>query len=238
MKLKIILAIAALALSVAPLTAGQGSAAPRISPPNSNTHGKTLTEWLYTYWEWNYSGADLSKSVIDGVQMMPLPAGEYISGAGTWDDPALYKGKLEITLPPGTPFVLPEFAWTVERYEGYPAVPDDHAIPDNLLLEGVSPLTLTIDGKTVMSDSNKAEFYVPVTPFDPIVVYPTPSSYGSVAAVSFQGCGLVSPPLSVGKHTIHLYEVFSVPPFAEWPGFPGFGVIYDNTWVITVKPGK
>ena len=209
---------------------GQGSG---LASPNSRAFGKTLTEWLGIYWRWFYSGADMAQSQVGPVQLMPLPAGELISGTGTPADPALYRGTVEISLTPGTPFVLPEFAWIGERYEGYPTVPDDLRMANSVALASGHP-RLTIDDKVVMSDANKAAFYVPPTPFDPIVVYPTPSSYGSVAAVFYQGVGCVVLPLTPGRHVIHLYEPFIIPAGA-YPGLPdGFGVIYDNTWVIRV----
>ncbi len=228
-----------LALTLATnLTANAGNAdkgAPRIAPPHSMAFGKSLAQWMGIYWRWYYSGADLANSVVDGVQLMPLPAGVQIGGSWTPEDPALLRGTLEITLRAGTPFVLPEFAWVGERYQGWPTVPDDPPMANEVSLASGSP-TLTIDGKLVMSDANKAAFYVPLTYFDPIVVYPTPSSYGSVAALSFQGVAFVSPPLPVGVHVIHLYEPLIFPAGA-YPGLPaGQGIIYDNTWVITVVP--
>lgn len=140
---------------------------------------------------------------------------------------------MEITVPDGTPFVLPAFGWVGERYEGYPVVPDDQAIGNAALLAGVHP-TLTIDGNTLITDANKAAYYIPPTAFDPIIVYPTPSSYGSVAALFFQGCGIVSPPLSAGVHEIHLYEPYIIGAGVYPPIPDGFGVIYDNTWIVTV----
>ena len=142
--LALVLAMAAnLALAGSP---DPGSAAPRIAPPNSQAYGKSLTEWLSIYWTWAYSGADLAQSKVGNVQLMPLPAGEQTGGSWTPEDPAVLVGQLEITLPAGTPFVLPEFAWVGERYEGYPAVPDDLPVPDAMLLANVHPV-LTIDGK-------------------------------------------------------------------------------------------
>jgi len=207
---------------------------PKIAPPGSKAHGKTLAEWLGIYWRWYYSGADPDQSTVDHVQLLPIPAGELISGTGTPDDPSLFRGRLELTLPAGTPFVLPQFAWVGERYDGYPAEPDDLPIDNDALLAGVSP-NLTIDGSTVISDANEAAFYVPPTPFDPIVVYPTPSSYGSVAALFYQGVGFVSAPLAPGVHEIHLYEPYIIDEGVYPPIPSGFGVIYDNTWIITVK---
>jgi hypothetical protein len=215
----------------------RGGGAPGIAPGNSHAYGETLTEWLSTYWRWYYTGADPAQSTVGQVQLMPLPAAAYISGSGTPADPALYQGELDITLDPGTPFVLPLFAWVWERYD--PVLtqnqPDDIPMADSVALGGAHPI-LKIDGKVVISDANKAAYYVPVTSFDPIVVYPAPSSYGSIAALSFQGVGVVAHPLSVGRHVIHLYEPIIIPVGGYYQFPNGYGLIYDNTWVITVKP--
>jgi hypothetical protein len=209
-----------------------GGGAPRISPPQSHAYGKTLTEWMSTHLRWGFSGADPAQSTVGHVMMLPIPPGEQVSGDFTPNNPAHLVGHLEITLSPGTPFVLPLGIWSVERYDGYPGIPDDPAIPDGVFLAGVSP-SLIIDGRVVVSDGNKAAFYVPLTAFDPIAVYPEESSYGSVAAVAFQGYGIVSPPLSVGMHVIHLYDPYII----DSPTFPyQIGVIYDNTWIIRVTP--
>jgi len=139
-----------------------------------------------------------------------------------------------LTLRAGTPFVLPLFAWSAERYEGYPAVPDDAPIDSAVALGSGHP-TLTIDGVEVITDANKADYFVPVTTLDPIAEYPQPTDYGAVGAVSFQGVGVVVTPLSPGVHVIHLYEPLILEP-GDYPGLPGgVGVIYDNTWTITVQ---
>jgi hypothetical protein len=204
-----------------------------IAPPDSRAYGQTLAEWLSTYWRWYYTGADPAQSTVGRVKLMPLPAGTQISGSWTPADPALLRGQLAITLPSGTPFVLPLFAWVWERYNN--GNPDDVPMNNAVALGAAHPL-LTIDGQRVLSDRNKEEFFVPLTPFDPIVVYPAPTSYGSIAALSFQSLGVVGLPLSVGTHVIHLYEPEIIPAGAYF-GFPdGYGVIFDNTWIITVTP--
>jgi hypothetical protein len=211
---------------------------PGVSAPGSTAYGKTLTEWMGIYFAWYYgTGADPAQAKVGPVQLMPLPNGTNTSGSWTPDDPAVLVGELEITLPQGTPFVLPLSAWIRERYEGWPTVPDDPLMSDAVALDSAQP-TLTIDGKTVLTDANKAAFYVPATDFDPIVVYPAPSSYGSVAALSYQGIGMVIGPLTPGTHVIHLYEpvIFQVGDYAGLPN--GLGMVYDNTWFITVQPGR
>ena len=201
------------------------------------TFGKTLTEWMSIYWRWAYTGADMAESVVHGVQLMPLPSGTQTGGDGSPTNPAVYVGKLEITLKPGTPFVLPLYAWLRERYEGWPTVADDPLMAEDVGLAVGHP-NLTIDGRTIITDANKAAFYVPTTAFDPIIAYSEPTSYGSVGVVSFQGVGFASPPLTPGRHVIHLYEPLIIPKGA-YSGLPdGMGVVYDNTWIVTVKPGK
>lgn len=217
----------------APALAGDKNV-PRVSPPASHAYGRTLGEWLTEYWRWFYSGADPAKGEVGGVTLMALPVGEYVSGGWTPEDPALLVGNIDVTLCPGTPFVLPLVAWVGERYDGYPGVADDQAIDDSTLLDDVSP-RFTIDGRTVVTDANEAAFYVGQTYFSPIVEYPEPSSYGSVAAVFFQGTGIVSPPLSVGKHRMHLLESYIVEDGDYLPGV-SWGFIYDNTWNVTVTP--
>jgi hypothetical protein len=209
--------------------------AARIAPPHSEAYGKTLSEWLGIYWRWIFSGANPDEDTVGRVQLMPIPAGELVSGTGTPADPAYLRGQLEITLPPGTPFVLPAFAWIGERYDGYPAEPDDIPVADDVLLSSVQP-NMTINGLPVLTDANEEAHYVSTTPFDPIVVYPAPSSYGSVAALFYQSCGIVARPLPPGKHVIHLYEPYIIAAGAYPPLPDGFGVIYDNTWIVTVSP--
>jgi hypothetical protein len=127
--------------------------------------------------------------------------------------------------------VLPQFAWTRERYDPALGIPDDPAIPDDVLLAGVSP-NMTLDGCTLVSDANERRFYVPPTPIDPPIVYPEPTSYGSIAIIGFQGCGIVGHPLPPGDHVIHLYEPYII---RDVPGVASFGIIYDNTWNIHVS---
>lgn len=196
--------------------------------PHARAYGKNLEQWLGAYWRWFYGDAqNPDKSVVNGVQLMPLPVGELISGAGTPEDPSIYRGVVEITLDSETPFVLPLAVWTSERYNN--GTPDDADIDNAVFLNGISP-EFTIDNQLIISDANEAQFYVPPTPFDPIVTYPEPSSYGSIAAVRYQSIGLVVRPLPVGVHRLHLAESYILPGF--------FGTIFDNTWIVTVKKAR
>lgn len=220
-----------LAVSITPVI---GRNPPKIAPPGSTAYGKSLAEWLGLYWRWFYSGASSEESKVGIVQFMPLPMADQVGGSWSPEDPAVLAGHLDVTLKVGTPFVLPEFAWVGERYDEALGWPDDVPMADDVLLQSLSP-TLIIDGVTVMTDANKADFYITATWFDPVVVYPEPTAYGSVAAIYYQGCGLVVAPLSVGVHQISLDESFITWP-GQYPGFPdGIGLEYHNTWTITVQ---
>jgi len=221
--MSILVAIFAAGLLTAPAGAA-GDGAARIAPPVSNAYGKTLAAWLSSYWQWNLSTAqDLNQSTVGNVQLMPLPAEDFLGGSGTPDDPYLLRGELAITLRPGTPFVLPLLTLYGETYNN--GAPDD----DPAAFAGTTmSATLTIDGQTVLSPANDSAFTVPTTFFDPAVPYPEPTSYGSVAAIWFKALGFVSPPLSVGVHVIHLDGDLDVPGF--------FSETFDNTWIVTVSP--
>ena len=227
----------ALAMAANLAHAGTPNASPgasHIASPHSSAFGKTLAEWMGVYWRWYYTGADLAQSKVGNVQLMPLPVGDQVSGSWTPNDPAVLVGQLEITLPPGTPFVLPEFSWVGELYEDGSVDPP----MDNDVALNAASINLTIDGKTVISDANKAAFYVPPTDFDPIVEYSEPTDYGSVGDVFYQGVAFVSLPLTPGVHVIHLVEPIILEP-GDYVGLPdGLGVVYDNTWIVTVKAGK
>jgi hypothetical protein len=221
--MSILVAIIAAGSWVAPAGAASDGA-PRIAPPVSNAYGKTLTEWLTTYWQWSLSTAqDLSQSIVGRVQLMPLPSEDFLGGSGTSDEPYVFAGELAITIRPGTPFVLPLLTLYGERYND--GTPDDN--PADFSGTTMSA-TLTIDGRTVLSPANDSAFTVPTTFFHPAVVYPEPTGYNSVAAIWFQSLGIVSPPLPVGVHVIHLDGTLDVPGF--------FVETFDNTWTVTVSP--
>lgn len=221
--MSVLVAIIAAGSWVAPAGAASDGA-PRIAPPVSNAYGKTLTEWLTTYWQWSLSTAqDLNQSIVGRVQLMPLPSEDFLGGTGTSDDPYVLAGELAITIRPGTPFVLPLLTLYGERYND--GTPDDN--PADFTGTTMSA-TVTIDGRTVLSPANDSAFTVPTTFFDPAVVYPEPTGYNSIAAIWFQGVGIVSPPLPAGVHVIHLNGTLDVPGF--------FVETFDNTWTVTVSP--
>jgi hypothetical protein len=242
---RIVTTMTAVALAVALLAApGVRADEGRESPQQSSANGKTLGEWMQLYWTWAYTGVPASGQVGQ-VKLLALPSGEWTGGSGTYDDPAVFVGHLDLTLKPGTPFVLPVFAWLGETYSGPGGAgyPDDPVVPARFFTDrdpNKAIMKVYIDGKRVM-DSTKASVkpfsYGPV-PMD--VTYPAPSSYGSTGIVFAEGIGFVHEPLSVGTHTIQLESMSRIPPDARYLNldlYPeGTGFHYINSWTITVSP--
>jgi hypothetical protein len=224
MHMKGVVLVAALALAC--LTAWG-----KVVPPHSNAFGDSLQGWMRAYWTWAFTGEPASGEVKK-VKFLELPAGEWVSGAGTYEDPGVYRGHLDVTIKPGTKFVLPCVVWLGEVYEdGHvdPAAPAEWFGNDDFIGAQV-----TVDGKAIISNENAADFYVPPTEFDPPIMYSEPSSYGSTGIVYLQGIGFVCGPLPVGTHTVTNYAWFRVPPPPN-PWGATWGTIYENTWTITVK---
>jgi len=234
-----VLGVVALAvLATAPLQCaqpvGNAPAGVAVYSPNANVFGASLAEWLTEYWRWNFTG-DTSAPYRPGRQpivFLPIPSGTQTGGDWSPDDPGVLVGELEVTVPTGTHMVLPFFAWTAERYEGYPEVPDDSFIPDEKIDDIVVDLSITMDGKPVVEDW--LDYYVSPTVLDPMIAYPAPTVSGAVGVIGWQGPGVVYKPLPPGRHVLHLYEQLRITD-NEMPGV-NVGVIYDNTWTINVVP--
>ncbi len=211
-----------------------------IAPAKFHVFGKSLTSWSETYWRWFSTGSNFEQSQVNGVQLVSLPDFEYMGGEGTYEDPVQFSGTLEITLPVATPFMLGTYSWIGEKYlDGS----EDAYLNDNAVLDVVHP-KLKIDGITVLSEQNKARYYVPTTEFDPTIEYEEPTTYGAIGAFYFTGIVFPGKPLSPGVHKIHLYQSILIPygkdeVFDSFFGPDGHGVIYDLTWIVTVpKPTK
>jgi hypothetical protein len=137
--------------------------------------------------------------------------------------------------------VLPVTIWYGETYEPALGYPVDPALPADLFTDPAkNVIPVCIDGNPVMDSTlaSVSPFYIGPAPID--VVYPQPTSYGSIAAIFVQGIGFVNTPLSVGIHTIQLLSGLRVPPdpsILNLSIYPeGAGVVYMNSRTITVAP--
>jgi hypothetical protein len=209
----------------------------KVAPPHSNASGDSLQGWMTAYWTWAFTGEPASGQVKK-VMFLPLPAGEEVvevGGSWTYEDPAILQGHKNITIRPGTKFVLPCVVWLGESYvEGHVPDVDPPAPAEWFGDDDFIGAVVTVDGKQIISNENAADFYVPRTEFDPPIMYSEPSEYGSTGIVYYQGIGFVCGPLPPGTHTVTNYAWFRVPPEPN-PWGASWGVIYDNSWTITVK---
>jgi hypothetical protein len=211
-------AVALAALVAGPATAG---------PPAASAPSEDL---LARYFTWSFGGRQPDHS--GNTQFLPLPAGAPVDdGAGTADDPVTLRGEIDVTLKKNQSFVLPLLAWTREVYQDGTK---DPFLPDSAFTD--ARVVLKIDGRTVL-DSSRDDldaFYVDPTGLKHPVIYDEPTSYGSVGLIGFQGIGIVIGPLPVGEHTMTLVSGLSAT--VADPNHPvDVGVVYENTWNITVK---
>jgi hypothetical protein len=190
----------------------------KVLPPHSNAFGKSLAEWQLTYWSWFLGGGS---DKVGNVRLMPLPAGTDDDNDGVW------VGSMDVAFEPGEAFMLPISMWIGERYEGYPAVPDDAPPAASSITDGTT--VITMDGKTLIDSTTEdvSKYWIGPVYFDEPLPYAEPTSYGAVAAVFVEGIGFVHAPMSKGAHTLHLqYRSPSSCPLGCYG--------YDNTWHITV----
>lgn len=209
-----------------------------VSPPNSNAFGKSLDEWMGIYWRQYLTLPAMvgEKNVTFPPIVCPDPAAgctcDYISPYPDWRAVCTFN----ITVPPGTPLVLPFFGWV-----GYS---DADVLPPECwgqLCNGPPPVNLrevfadvTLNGKAIGEPS--AAYYVGPTSFEPPIPCPYEGNPDN-QCVLYQAIGVAIKPLTPGVHTMVLHSGMWG---QDFPGPAGFwGYTYDNTWNITVlPPGK
>jgi hypothetical protein len=202
---------------------------PGIARPHSSAFGQSLDEWLEAYVRWLFTGVP-SSGKIGHVRLLPIPLDtdgipEIIDDVPTWS------GHLDIEVEVGTALVLPMVIWTGESYDPDTGLPDDEPLPDAWFGDIVWG-DVMLDGKPILEPN--AAYYVGPVYLDPPIIYDEPSDYGSISAIFFQGIACVINPLSPGEHEIDLYSTFDLRNESEY----GWGVAFDNSWKITVKPKR
>lgn len=202
----------------------------KVADPDSMAHGRSLAGWLR---EWFRADLDTGAEGDGSVLFMPIPdfapTGE---GDFTPDSPGVLAGTADVTIAPGTSFVLPLQIWLGESTdpsgECDPAF-DDPSLPDDLFGTDDINAVVTLDGVPILED-NQA-FYVPRTDLGCLTNgYPRD---GFTAAVFIQGIGFLANPLPKGEHILTLDGDFIVRD--EALGVGTFGVTFNNTWNITVE---
>jgi hypothetical protein len=207
------------ALVVAPAAAG---------PPQAGN--RNLDDLLPGWFTWALGGHHPDH--MGNVQFLPLPNAQPVDdGAGTADDPATFRGEINVTLKKKQSFVLPLIGWTREVYQDGTT---DPFLPDSAFAD--ARVVQKIDGRTVLDSSRDdlEDFYVDPTDLKHPVIYPEPTPYGTVGTVGFQAIGVVIGPLPVGEHTMTLESELRAT--VADPNHPvNTGAIYQNTWHITVQ---
>lgn len=202
------------------LTAAGGA---KPQPGNSSSFGKSLAEWQELYQRWQFGDISVAtdekgNAVIGHVVLLAVPP---TPGDGT-------PGTQDIRLLPGEAFVLPFWGELGTAY-------NDGTPPDEFIDIGLFQtleLKVTLDGVTIVDQSNMMQYYSKFAFTPPIAI----NGYEPMVAIIWgQNFGFVHGPLAVGKHTLTLDVVNTQ------PAPPNFGmpyVEYHNTWHISVAPAK
>ena len=156
-------------------------------------------------------------------------------GSFTSTDPSTFVGSADVTLKPGTPFVLPVAIWYGESYNT--GQQPDAPLPESVFTN--SHTLVSVDGKSII-DSNVddlSRWYIGPSYFDPPIVYAEANPVtGAISADFVQGLSFVHSPLSRGTHTLHL-ESEVIARISDYYG-PGadldIGVKFVNDWEILV----
>ena len=232
------ISMAALLIAAGMLSLGAPSPAAagvdkKVAQPHSMAHGRSLAGWLREYW---LAALDTGAEGDGKVLFMPIPdfapTGE---GDFTPDNPGVLAGTADVTITPGTSFVLPLQIWLGESTdpngECDPAF-DDPSLPDELFGTDDINAVVTLDGLPILV--NNQDFYVPRTDLGCLTSGYTDDNLPFTAAIFFQGIGFLANPLPPGDHILTLDGNFIVRD--ESLGVGTFGVRFENTWNITVAP--
>jgi hypothetical protein len=205
------------------------------SHSKSKAFGLTLTQWMLLHQAWFLQGQDPQTGTIGRVKLLPLPQQEP-TPVPPVPIGSFSTGNLDLTLKSGTPLVVPVMILNGEAYVNN-LVPPDEPIDlfKNSLLS--SDIKVELDGKTLLQspEANQKYFYGPAFFPEPVTYQPPQLRFSdpvlgevfAASAIWSEGIGFVYPPLKVGKHVLHIFAVNND---------LGFG--FDNTWNITVLPGK
>ncbi len=192
---------------------GEGATA---LPPQSHAFGETAGAWLQDM----IAGTE----IVQGKPRLPWQIeDEKVSatGSGTFDDPVSISISGNVNRKPGQALLL--FPAGYRTTTAYPyVVPDTYWGFGNYVT-----IEVVLDGKTVVSAEDCADYYVPPQYYDP------PLADGTIEV---QGFFCILPPLSVGVHTLLMHDVFMLPPGSVGVGPLGLGEDVVETLTLTVAP--
>jgi hypothetical protein len=202
----------------------------KIAPANADPQGHSMAAWAEQYWSWQVLGQPAAQQF--GHVLFPVGPACSISGSGTLADPLIISLCAEFTIKAGTAFADPGLTQISELYADGSTDP----LPTEQWWSTYAILTepVVLDGKTVVTENNIANYYVNYI-YNPPVMYPQPTSYGSIGIHGLVGWMMFVEPLSVGVH--HLSAAAGVFAPADNGFFPfEIGEIIRADWTIKVVP--
>ena len=187
----------ALLSAVLTCTSQAGINGSKIAPPTAHPYGQPMAAWAKEYWSWQVVGQPAAQQF--GHVLFPVGPACSITGSGSLADPLIIDICAEFTIKAGTAFALPDLTLIVELYEDGstdPFPPEEWWTKYQHLTEPI-----VLDGKTVVTSSEISKYYVRDV-YDPPLMYPQPTSYGSVGVVGLQGWMMFVEPMAVGVHEL------------------------------------
>lgn len=209
-------AAAVIAAAGLAMTASAGNSP---APGQSSAFGKTLAEWNDLYTRWAFGDVSVptdgnGNAVVGNVVLWPTPL-LLTQGSGHSD----------VTINSGQAFFMPLYGWWGTSY--LDGTPNDNYLALSDFAN--NPLTVTIDGVTVINNQNKMNYFTEF-PFNPAVSLPQPDFYPFNAIIYEQVISFVHTPLKPGTHQISVDATVSFP-----DSNPVFGPAdWHYTWTVTV----
>jgi hypothetical protein len=221
-------AICTVAFAAGALAAGTNP----VSPPTSTAFGKSLDDWMGTYFRQLYT----MPAVVGDKNVTFLPIScpvDTATCACTDRSPTHWACTFEVTIAPGNALALPFISWigwnTLDDF--LPSECWGATCPASSNIYNITSIfaDATLDGKVIGEPS--ASYYVGPTPFEPPIACPQDWDPANMC-VLYQAIGVVIKPLTPGAHQLVLNSgmMGTDPPGVDWM------LSYDNVWNIRVVP--
>jgi hypothetical protein len=202
----------------------------KIAPTGAKPYGQSMAAWAQQYWSWQVLGQPAAQQF--GHILFPVGPACSITGSGTLADPLIITICADFTIKAGTAFAAPNTTYISELYQDGSTDP----FPSKEWWNTYAILTqpVILDGKVVVTEKEIGNYYVRDN-YDPPLLYPQPTSYGSVGAHALEGWMMIVQPLSIGVH--HLSAAAGILAPADNGVFPfEMGQIIAVDWTINVVP--
>lgn len=215
MKTLKVIAVALSAWALTLTTSQAANASNGALPPKAHPLGYSMADWL------KYLGGGVielrGRHADPGYVTYDTTT---VTGVGTLADPLVISSTGTLSLKPGG-----NVFWAPIYFAAWP--PDYFILPDSYWGPG-SYLTceVELDGKTVTSEADCMDYYVPSQFYD------SPLSDGTIEV---QGFVFYFKPLPVGVHTLHVRGNAFFPGDGNiFSGYTEFGLVFDTTLTIVV----